>query len=152
MIPVAVTNAFNAQLNREMYSSYFYLALSAYGESLGLRGIAKWFMVKHQEELTHAMKFYRYLVGRRPPSRLGEIAAPPSEFGGVVNAFEQTLAHERQVTGVSTGSWTSRGITAITPARSSSIGSSPSRSRRRRWSATSSTGFGLSATVAKAFT
>jgi ferritin len=98
MIPAAVTNAFNAQLNREMYSSYFYLALSAYGESLGLRGIAKWFMVKHQEELTHAMKFYRYLVGQEAAVALGEIAAPPSEFGGVVNAFEQTLAHERQVT------------------------------------------------------
>jgi ferritin len=99
MIPAAVTSAFNAQLNREMYSSYFYLALSAYGESLGLRGIAKWFLAKHQEELTHAMKFYRYLVGQGAPVELGEIAAPPAAFGGVVDAFEQTLAHERAVTG-----------------------------------------------------
>ncbi len=98
MIPAPVTAAFNEQLNREMYSSYFYLALSAYGESLGLRGIAKWFMVKHQEELTHAMKFYRYLVGQEATVVLREIAAPPARFGGVVDAFEQTLAHERQVT------------------------------------------------------
>jgi ferritin len=82
-----------------MYSSYFYLALSAYGESLGLRGIAKWFLAKHQEELTHAMKFYRYLVGQGAPVELGEISAPPAAFGGVVAAFEQTLAHERAVTG-----------------------------------------------------
>jgi ferritin len=98
MIPAPVTNAFNEQLNREMYSSYLYLALSAYGESLGLRGIAKWFLVKHQEELTHAMKFYRYLVGQDAPVTLKEITAPPAEFGGVVQAFEQTLAHERRVT------------------------------------------------------
>lgn len=98
MIPEGVTKAFNEQLNRELYSSYFYLALSAYGESLGLRGIAKWFMVKHQEELTHAMKFYRYLVGQGAAVRLHEIAAPPADFGGVVNAVEQTLAHERHVT------------------------------------------------------
>ena len=39
MIPAAVTNAFNAQMSRELYSSCFYLALSAYGESLGLPGI-----------------------------------------------------------------------------------------------------------------
>jgi ferritin len=93
-----VTSAFHAQLNREMYSSYCYLALSVYGESMGLPGIAKWFMVKHQEELTQAMKFYRYPVGQEAAVTRGEIAAPPSEFGSVVNAFEQTLAHERQVT------------------------------------------------------
>ena len=98
MIPQRVADAFNQQLNREMFSSYLYLALSAYGESLGLRGIAKWFMVKHQEELTHAMKFYRYLVGQGTTVTLAEIAAPPAEFGGVVDAFEKTLAHERHVT------------------------------------------------------
>lgn len=98
MIPQPVADAFNAQLNRELYSSYFYLALSAYSESLGLRGVAKWFMAKHEEELTHAMKFYRYLVGQDAPVKLGQIAAPRGEFGGVVDAFEQTLAHEREVT------------------------------------------------------
>lgn len=98
MIPAGVTQAFNEQLNREMYSSYFYLALSAYGESLGLRGIARWFFAKHHEELTHAMKFYRYLVGQGATVTLGEIKAPPTAFSGVIDAFEQTLAHERHVT------------------------------------------------------
>jgi ferritin len=98
VIPQPVADAFNAQLNRELYSSYFYLAQSAYGESLGLRGVAKWFLAKHDEELVHAMKFYRYLVDQDAAVQLGEIAAPRSEFGGVVDAFEQTLAHERQVT------------------------------------------------------
>jgi len=98
MIPPGVSEAFNEQLNREFYSSYFYLALSAYSESRGLRGVAKWFMAKHEEELVHAMKFYRYLVGQDAPVTLGQIAAPRSEFSGVIDAFEQTLTHERQVT------------------------------------------------------
>jgi ferritin len=98
VIPQPAADAFNAQLNRELYSSYFYLALSAYSESLGLRGVAKWFLAKHNEELVHAMKFYRYLVDQDAPVTLGQIAAPRSDFGGVVDAFEQTLAHERQVT------------------------------------------------------
>ena len=98
MIPQPVAAAFNAQLNRELYSSYFYLALSAYSESMGLRGIAKWFMAKHNEELTHAIKFYRYLVDQDAAVTLASIAAPRSEFGGVVDAFEQTLSHERLVT------------------------------------------------------
>jgi ferritin len=98
MIPPGVTQAFNEQLNREMYSSYFYLALSAYGESLGLRGIARWFFAKNQEELTHAMKFYRYLVGQGASVTLAEVKAPPTAFSGVIDAFEQTLAHERHVT------------------------------------------------------
>jgi len=137
VIPQRVADAFNQQLNREMFSSYLYLALSAYGESLGLRGIAKWFMVKHQEELTHAMKFYRYLVGQGTTVTLAEIAAPPAEFGGVVDAFEKTLATSATSRRASTTWSTLPARTATTPARSSCIGSSPSRSRRRRWSATS---------------
>jgi ferritin len=98
MITASVTDALNEQLNRELYSSYFYLALSAYSESLGLRGVAKWFMAKHEEELVHAMKLYRYLVGQGAPVKLAEIAAPRNGFGGGVDAFVHTLAHERRVT------------------------------------------------------
>jgi ferritin len=98
MITASATDALNEQLNRELYSSYFYLTLSAYSESLGLRGVADWFMAKHEEELVHAMKFCRYLVGQGAPVKLAEIAAPQNGFGGGVDSFEQTLAHERRVT------------------------------------------------------
>jgi ferritin len=87
-----------AQINRELYSGYFYLGLSAQAEIANLKGAASWFMAKHSEEMAHAMKMYRYLLDQDAPLRLETIAAPPPESGSVLQMFEATLAHEREVT------------------------------------------------------
>jgi ferritin len=99
MITSQVTEAFNQQINREFYSAYFYLALSAHAESLGLRGVAGWFKAKHDEELTHGHKMYRYLIDQGAAVTLMAVDQPPSEYAGVLDMFEKTLAHEQAVTG-----------------------------------------------------
>jgi ferritin len=88
----------NEQVNREMYSAYFYLGLSAQAETANLKGASAWFFAKHSEEMSHALKIYRYLVDQDAPIRFAAIAAPPAETDGIVDMFEQTLAHEREVT------------------------------------------------------
>ena len=88
----------NAQINRELYSAYFYLALSAQAETANLKGTAAWFMAKRAEEMTHAMKMYRYLLDQDAAVQLSAIAEPPADADGVLAMFEQTLAHERKVT------------------------------------------------------
>jgi ferritin len=88
----------NAQINRELYSAYFYLGLSAQAEAANLKGTAAWFFAKHGEEMAHALKLYRYLVDQDAAVQLTEVAAPPAESGGVLQMFEGTLAHEREVT------------------------------------------------------
>jgi ferritin len=88
----------NTQINRELYSAYFYLGLSAQAEARNLKGTAAWFLAKHGEEMAHAMRMYRYLLDQDAPVKLTEIAAPPTETEGVVDMFERTLAHEREVT------------------------------------------------------
>jgi ferritin len=99
MISKDMASSLNTQINREMYSAYFYLGLSAQAETANLRGAAAWFFAKHGEEMAHALKIYRYLVDQDAEISFGEIAAPPAGSEGVMHMFEQTLEHERGVTG-----------------------------------------------------
>jgi ferritin len=55
MISNAMAQLLNKQINKEFYSAYFYMSMSAHSESDGLKGIAAWFMAKHEEETAHAM-------------------------------------------------------------------------------------------------
>jgi len=99
MISTNMAQHLNAQINKEMYSAYFYLALSAYAEAANLKGAAAWFMAKHKEETTHGLKMYRYLLDQDAGVELGTVAAPPADVGGPLDMFERTLNHEREVTG-----------------------------------------------------
>ncbi|NEV62497.1 ferritin [Thiorhodococcus minor] len=98
MISQEMASRINAQINREMYSANFYLALSAQAEAMSLRGVAAWFFAKHGEELEHAMKMYRYLIDQDAVVRIGDVAAPEAVEPSVIEMFERTLSHERGVT------------------------------------------------------
>lgn len=43
MLSQKTLNALNEQINKEIYSAYFYLGMSAYAASTGLKGFANWF-------------------------------------------------------------------------------------------------------------
>jgi len=98
MISQAMAAQINEQINRELYSAYLYLGLSAQAESMSLRGTAAWFMAKHDEELAHAHKMYRYLIDQDAEVGFREISAPAAVDKSVLPMFEATLAHEREVT------------------------------------------------------
>ena len=98
MISKTIQDAINEQIKNELYSAYLYLAMSAYSESINLRGFAGWFKVQNMEEQAHAMKFFEYVFDRGGRVTLQAIAQPPSEFKSPLDAFEQTLEHERKVT------------------------------------------------------
>lgn len=99
MISTAMAVQINAQINRELYSAYLYLGLSAEADAANLKGTAAWFMAKHGEEMVHALKMVRYLLDQGATMSLGAIAQPPAGSGQIVEMFERTLAHERSVTG-----------------------------------------------------
>jgi ferritin len=98
MISSNMARLINDQINRELYSSYFYLALAAQAEGLNMKGTAAWFQAKHEEEMDHGLKMYRYLLDQDAQVSFRAIDAPPSESGGVLDMFELTLEHERSVT------------------------------------------------------
>jgi len=98
MISKNMASALNNQVNREFYSSFFYLSMSAQSDSLGLKGLANWFLMKYQEETLHAMKIYKYILDQGEQIELLAIDKPPTTFETPLAMFEDTLAHEKTVT------------------------------------------------------
>jgi ferritin len=98
MLKPKIVEAINVQINKEMYSAYLYLSMSAHSEIIGLKGFANWFYVQYQEETVHAMKFYHYLLSQGEKVKLGAIEQPPSEFASPMAMFEATLKHELFIT------------------------------------------------------
>ncbi|MCC7104303.1 MAG: ferritin [Chloroflexi bacterium] len=88
----------NVHLNAELYSSYLYLSMAAHFEAANLPGMAGWMRIQSQEEYGHGMKFFEFINDRGGEVSLLAIAQPPTAFASVLDVFEQTLAHEREVT------------------------------------------------------
>lgn len=99
MISTSMQAALNAQINVEQYSAQLYLAMGAHCETLSFRGYAHWLRVQAGEETAHAVKLIDFLVNRGGRLELQPVQAPPRDFGGVVQVFEQVLAHEQGITG-----------------------------------------------------
>jgi len=98
MISNAMAQRLNGQINKEFYSAYFYMSMSAHSESENLKGTAAWFMAKYDEEMAHAMKIYRYLHDQGARVELEAVAKPPTDYAGVLDMFKKTLVHEQEVT------------------------------------------------------
>jgi len=100
MLSEKMESALNKQINAEMYSAYLYLAMSAYFEDRSLSGFANWMYIQAQEEMTHAMKIYRYINDRGGRVQLDAIEKPPKEWENEVKVAEEVYAHEQKVTGM----------------------------------------------------
>jgi ferritin len=100
MLKGKIQAALNKQLNAELYSSYLYLSMSAYFQSVNLPGFANWMRVQAQEELVHAMKFHDFINERGGRVLLQPVEGPPSEWSSSLDAFENAYKHEQKVTGL----------------------------------------------------
>lgn len=94
----ALQNMMNDQIGHELYSAYLYLSMSAYCESINMRGAAHWMRLQAQEEVAHAMKFFDFIIDRGGQVTLQAIDQPPTEFASLLDVFEKALAHEKHVT------------------------------------------------------
>ena len=97
MIGAKIEEAFNEQINWELYSGYLYLSMSAYFLSIHLNGFANWMRVQALEEVTHAMKFFDFINERGGRVTLLAAKAPPKEWGSPLAAFEDAYEHEQFV-------------------------------------------------------
>lgn len=97
-ISTKVEAAINTQIVLEHYSSYLYLAMSAWADSQSLKGFANWYRVQSREELNHAWILYQYLLERRGTVRLGTIPAPEVTWKTVEDLAIGTIAAEEEVT------------------------------------------------------
>jgi ferritin len=99
MISRTIEEALNKQINRELYSAYLYLAMSAYFETANMKGFAKWMRIQAKEEQTHAFKFYDYIIARGGKTNLLALEAPKSKWTSAGKVFEEVYTHEQKVTG-----------------------------------------------------
>ena len=88
----------NDQVNFEFYSSYTYLAMAAYAESVELSGFANFFRVQAKEELDHAMKFYDYIFQKNGFVELEQIPKPNHKYDSIIDVFQKGYEHEKLVT------------------------------------------------------
>ncbi|CEI74173.1 MULTISPECIES: ferritin [Romboutsia] len=98
MISEKLFSQLNEQVNFEFYSSYTYLGMAAYAESIDLSGFANFFRVQAQEELFHAMKLYDYIFQKNGMVKLEEIAKPENDYENILDAFQRGYNHEQVVT------------------------------------------------------
>ena len=99
MISKKLETAINDQINFEMYSSYIYMSMATHFDSINLKGFSHWMKVQAQEELTHAMRFWRYLIDRGGKVVLSQIQGPTTSWQSPLAVFEDALHHEHIVTG-----------------------------------------------------
>ena len=98
MISKDMTKAINEQINKELFSAYLYQSMSAWAASQGYKGTANWLQIQMQEEMTHAQKFYHYILDQGEEVVLGAIDKPENKFSGPKDIFTKTLEHEKKVT------------------------------------------------------
>ncbi len=98
MLSQKLTDELNEQIKFEFYSSHLYLAAAAYCYQQDLDGFANFFIVQAEEEKFHAMKFFNYINEMNADIVMKAFEGPKSDYVDIVDLFEFTFQHEKQVT------------------------------------------------------
>ena len=88
----------NEQINKEFYSAYLYLAISAYFDEIGLKGFSHWTRIQAREEVDHGMILFDYIIERQGTVNLTPVTAPEARYGSPLEVFELIYSHEKYVT------------------------------------------------------
>jgi ferritin len=99
VVPAKLETAFSEQVKHELDSGYLYLAMAAWFDGGGLPGMGRWMRAQAQEELAHAMRFFRHILERGGRVRLHALAEPKAEWESALAAFEAAYKHEQFITG-----------------------------------------------------
>lgn len=100
MLSKKMEKALNGQINAELYSSYLYLSMAGYFQSLNLRGFVNWMKCQALEELYHAMRFYDFVHERGGRATMAAIEKPAGQWPTPLAAFQNVYQHEMKVTGL----------------------------------------------------
>ncbi|MEA3494463.1 MAG: ferritin [Bacteroidota bacterium] len=95
-----INDAINKQIAAESYSAFLYLSMAAYCETNNFKGMANWLKVQYQEELTHALKLYQFILDRGGIIELQQLDKPETDFSSPLEVFQKAYEHEQKVTGM----------------------------------------------------
>lgn len=98
MISERIINIINEQINREFYSGYLYLSISAYFREIGLFGFAHRTREQAAEEMEHGMKLFSFIIDRDGKVELKQISTPQFEMGSPTEIYQKIYEHEKSIT------------------------------------------------------
>ena len=98
MLHSKMEGALNQQVNAELWSSYLYLSMSYDMDNKGYEGMASWFAMQAKEELKHSVKFMKFIGEMDGKVALIPINEVKQVWDSPLEAFEETLKHEKVVT------------------------------------------------------
>jgi len=98
MLSDRINEALNSQLNKEFYSAYLYMSISAVAEECGLFGFAKWLRKQSQEEIEHGEKIFDFLIDRKGSVTLEAISKPEFCYNNPLELFKFIYEHEKSIT------------------------------------------------------
>ena len=98
MISKEMEKQLNSQINKELYSAYFYFSMAAYLEDQRFDGMSNFFKIQAQEEVGHAMKMYGYVNEAGGRVVLDKIDKPQADFKDIEEIFQLGYKHEQFVT------------------------------------------------------
>ncbi|MBK8956184.1 MAG: ferritin [Saprospiraceae bacterium] len=98
MLEKSIETALNAQLEKEAFASYSYLAMAAWCDQQSLDGCAQFFYRQSDEERMHMMKILHYLIERNGEITIPALQKPESGFKNIQEVFQMTFKQEQSVT------------------------------------------------------
>ncbi|NLB69612.1 MAG: ferritin [Lentisphaerae bacterium] len=98
MISTKMADEINAQINREFFSAFLYLAMANDAMDKGFKGASHWFKKQFEEEQEHALKFAQYLEDQGAKVEIDAMEKPKGEWEDLLEMFQDALEHEKKVT------------------------------------------------------
>ncbi len=97
MLSKKLEQVLNSQVEKEIYSSNFYLAIASWAETQGFEGTSKWFYAQAEEEHMHMLKFINYINERSGKAIVPAVVQPPLEYTDIREVFKMVLKHEEYI-------------------------------------------------------
>ena len=98
MLSKEIVKMLNEQIAKEMYASNLYIGIGAWCFANRFNGAGTFLFDHAKEESNHAQKLIDYLIETDSTVELEEIAKPEINIKDILDAFEQTYAHELKIT------------------------------------------------------
>lgn len=88
----------NEQMNFELESAYIYAAMSAYLDTLNMRGMTHFMDKQAHEEMEHAAKIKKFLQETGYGIKYRSLNPGDGRYDSIEDVFKKALAHEKVVT------------------------------------------------------
>jgi ferritin len=98
MISKKMAAALNEQIGHELFSSNLYLAMASWAETANLPGFGKWLRTQAEEERSHGLKFYDYVLDQGEKAVIPALDKPEDKFENILDVFRKVLEHEKKIT------------------------------------------------------